>query len=163
MDTTRPGRISAFDVLSGLSLLAALAFLGMWLTSDTRYTSLGVDADRRVGDWVVQTHYRIRWPGNGSFFMGYDQYLRPGTHPLEPFNLGGAFFQEPRRPTPQSRWNEVGFWSLSRRNPLAEVPRQAPVEPWSFWWGVPAWMPLLLASVLPGAWWVRRRRAVRTG
>jgi hypothetical protein len=158
MDKARITKLSAFDVLCGLSLLASLTFMVMWMTSYTHYTSVGVDSDRVVGDSVVQTHYRLRWPGNGSFFMGYDQYLKPASEPLELFDPGAALFQEPRRPAPQSWWNEVGFWSLSRRNPLAQVLPGVSVVPWSSWLGIPSWVPVLLTAVLPAVWWRRRRQ-----
>jgi hypothetical protein len=74
------------------------------------------------------------------------------------FDLGAALFQEPRRPAPQSWWNEVGFWSLSRRNPLAQVPPGVSVVPWSLWLGIPSWVPVLLTAVLPAVWWRRRRQ-----
>ncbi len=139
----------AFSVLCGLSFLLSLTFLILWLFSYGFYTSLGVDMDRADGPYVTSTYYRIRWPGNGSFWIGGGAFRRSySKKPLEPFDLGGSFLQAPRRPPPQSVWNRLGFWQV----------RTVGDGAWQFWIGVPSWCPVLLTGVLPVQWWKRKKR-----
>lgn len=140
----------AFSALCGLSFLLSLTFLVMWLLSYGFYTSLGVDTDRGDGVHTISSaYYRIRWPGNGSFWIGGGAYRHPDEgKPLEPFDLGGVFFLEPRRPSPQSFWNRMGFWLI----------RESEANQWQLWMGVPSWLPMLLTGVLPVQWWIRKKR-----
>ncbi len=154
MKRPAPFRPSAFDLLCGASLLASLAFLVMWPFGYRLYTSFGIDADRVDDAFVTQTHYRLRWPGDGSFMVGANEFRHPKSKPLERFDLGGAFFRAPRKPTPQSGWNRMGFWLIRKGH-------QDKAEPWSLWLGVPSWLPPLLTGLLPAWWWMRRRRNLR--
>jgi hypothetical protein len=153
MKEPRPRRFSVFDLLCGLSLLVALGFLVMWPLSYRYYTSFGVDMERVEGEHIVQTHYRIRWPGDGSFLMGRDAFRRPGPGPVDRFDLGGAFFLDPRRPPQRSFWNRWGFRFI---RPEDARPGVTSAEP--LWIGVPGWVPALLAGLLPLRWMIRRRR-----
>ncbi len=158
----RPRSISgsAFSVLCGLSLLLSLTFLIMWPFSYGFYTSFGVDTDRADGAYVMSAYYRIRWPGNGSVWIGGGAFRHPFEgKPLEPFDLGGSFFLAPRRPPPQSIWNRMGFWLLpivSDDRPNGKT--QSTANQWQFWIGVPSWLPVFLTGVLPVEWWKKKTR-----
>ena len=117
--------------LAGLTGVLAV----MWLTSYDFYTSFGVDTERVEGSTVRSTYYRVRWPGDGSFRVGGGA----ASHALagdsvDPFDLGGTFFQPPRRSVPRSFWNRVGFWWVK-----APEPREGP-QLCTFWIGVPSWL-----------------------
>lgn len=119
-------------------MLASLACLltGMWLSSYSFYTSLGVDTERAEGATVRSTYYRVRWPGDGSFRVGGGALGRPLTaRPVQPFDLGGTFFQPARRSVPRSLWNRLGFWWV-------EAPEEWDGEQllWTWWIGIPSWL-----------------------
>ncbi len=139
-------------------MLLGLAFLVMWPFSYWRYTSFGVDVDRAEGAAILQTHYRLRWPGNGAFLMGADVFRRLGPGPLDRFDLGGAFFRAPRKPPERSVWNRMGFWLISDESQGGADTARDAVKVRSFWVGVPSWVPPLLLGLLPARWWIRRRR-----
>ncbi|MCY1074324.1 hypothetical protein [Archangium lansingense] len=155
--TVPPARLLA-EALRGLSWLACLAFLVMWPFSYGFYTSFGIDMDRVQEGSRVRSHHRLRWPGDGSFWMGGEAFWLPDSEPVDPFDLGGAFFQAPRRPKQRSAWNKVGFWLFRGEHPKPTVPVQAATYARSFWVGVPSWLPPLLLGFWPVRRWVRRRR-----
>ncbi|MEP0834542.1 hypothetical protein NDI48_25600 [Microcoleus sp. AS-A8] len=138
-----------FLISCGASFLLSLTFVMMWLFSYRFYTSLGVDTDRADGSDVITGYYRIRWPGNGSFWIGGGAYRHPDEgKPLQAFDLGGVFFQPPPRSQPHSFWNRVGFW----------LKRESELNQWQFWIGVPSWLPVLLTTALPMRWWTLHQR-----
>jgi hypothetical protein len=117
---------------------------GMWLSSYSFYTSLGVDTERVEGAMVRSAYYRVRWPGDGSFRVGGSALDRPhSAQPVEPFDLGGTFFQPARRPVPRSFWNRVGFWWV-------DEPERRDGEPlrWTWWIGIPSWLLPVAAGAL---------------
>jgi hypothetical protein len=132
----------------------------MWLFSYGFYTSLGVDTDRADGPYVMSSYYRIRWPGDGSFWIGGGAYRHAYEgKPLEPFDLGGRFFLAPRRPMPQSFWNRIGFWLIqiglgNGKNGKTE----SAASQWQLWIGVPSWLPVLVTGALPVQWWSLHKR-----
>lgn len=149
-----------FSILCGVSFLLSLSFLVMWSFSYGFYTSLGVDMERADGSQVISAYYRIRWPGNGSFWIGGGAFRHPDEgKPLEPFDLGGSFFLAPRRPLPQSFWNHLGFWLIrigldnSTNGKTESVATQ-----WQFWIGVPSYLPVLLTGAFPLQWWILHKR-----
>lgn len=90
--TAPPARLLA-RFLRGLPWLPALAFLVMWPFSYGFYTSFGLDTDRVHEGSGLRTHHRLRWPGDGSFWLGAESFWLPASEPLEVFDLGGTFFQ----------------------------------------------------------------------
>lgn len=151
--------------LGSLCAFASLVFLVLWPLSYQYYTTLGLDMDRADGpEAVYYCYYRIRWPGDGSFRIGggAHHYAR-GAKRIEPFDLGGRFFQPPRRDIPRSWWNRIGFWWFDTHSEDYWSGRDnALAKPWQFWIGIP--------SVLPGvflggfAWYCWRLiRRQRTG
>ena len=150
-------------LLRALCALPFLGFLGMWPLSYELYTSVGLDTDWDTGPGVIQTQWRMRWPGGGSFLLGADEYWKAASEPLERFDLGGGIFETPRPPVPRSPWNRLGFWRLrvDYRTPLFPVRKTS--KRCEYWWGVPSWLPVLLTGLLPlGLEW-RERRLKRTG
>lgn len=146
------------DVLRGLSWLLCLGFLVMWPFSYGFYTSIGIDTDRADDGPVIRTHHRFRWPGDGSFRVGAEAFWLPASEPLDAFDLGGVFFRAPRKPQPRSSWNRMGFWFVREESQNTTVPTQVATNAWSFWVGVPSWLPPLLTGVWPVRGWVRKRR-----
>ncbi len=125
----------------GLASLTC-AWVVMWLSSYSFYTSLGLDMDRLEGSIVRYTYLRVRWPGDGSFRVGGGALLRPlPDKPVEPFDLGGRFFQPPRQSMPRSVWNRIGFWWVDEPLEQDEL-----LNTWVFWVGIPSWMPALLTG-----------------
>lgn len=118
-----------------LLTLIVYAFGGMLLSSYTHHSTIGIDADRiHADDTVTRTYARLWWPGNGSLLLGYSaqhQPFDPNTT-YERFDPAGTFFQPKRHKlTPQSRWNDHGFWWISQPAPAPQ-----------FWVGIPAWLPV---------------------
>lgn len=134
-----------FLLSCGASLIMSLSFSVMWLFSYNFFTSLGIDTDRAEGSNVISKYYRIRWPGNGSFWIGGGGFRRSDQRkPLEPFDLGGVFFKAPKKVQPKSYWNSMGFWLI----------RESELNQWQFWIGVPSWFPILLTGALPFRYWI---------
>ncbi|MEW6498581.1 MAG: hypothetical protein AB1589_39695 [Cyanobacteriota bacterium] len=153
-------RYRLFSISCAASSLLSMTFLVMWLFSYSFYTSLGVDSDRADASDVITAYYRIRWPGNGSFWIGGGTYRHPGEGKrLDPFDLGGVFFQAPQRPQPHSFWNRIGFWLIpiiledGTNGSIESTPSQ-----WQFWIGVPSWLPMLLTGALPIRAWIWHQR-----
>ncbi len=126
----------------GLAALTCVLTV-MWLSSYHFYTSLGLDRDQVDGPLVRYTYLRVRWPGDGSFLLGGSSVVQPPSNrPVEPFDLGGTFFQPPRRPTPRSAWNHWGFWWIDEpRN------EDGAGNGWTFWVGIPSWIAPLMMGI----------------
>lgn len=159
--TAPPARFLA-RVLRGLPWLPCLAFLVMWPFSYGFYTSFGLDTDRVQEGSGRRTHHRIRWPGDGSFWLGAESFWLPASEPVDAFDLGGAFFRAPRRPQPRSSWNRVGFWFIREENPKPAVPVPSAANAGAFWLGVPSWLPVLLLGFWPVRTWIRGRRVAKS-
>lgn len=135
------------------------ASVALWLVGCFRYTSLGLDRNVASGADGVVTYYRIRWPGDGSLWLGCSAHRVPraelSRYPLEP---GGRLLGDPVIPRPASRWNRAGFWLVTdvEADPLGVLNWPDPVR--SRWLGVPGWLPALL---LMGLWWRAGQRSKR--
>ncbi|MES2890093.1 MAG: hypothetical protein V4739_19010 [Pseudomonadota bacterium] len=149
-----------FDGRSAAVLLSWLVGLGLLLMAAVghwRYSSIGFELDTVVDGVIRQDLYRVRWPGNGSVWVGTGWFHLPlDTKPVEAFDVGAAFFiPPPPGPVPQSDWNRWGFWRVWRASP-SELPLLS--RSGESWWGVPGWLPgvslLLLTS------WFSRRPAL---
>lgn len=158
MKTTPPLMHSLAEALRGLSWLPCLAFLVMWPFSYRFYTSFGIDMDGVEEGAVVRTHHRLRWPGDGSFWLGAEAFWLSASEPVDAFDLGGAFFRAPRVPPPRSAWNRAGFWFIREEHPRPSVPARSSVNAGALWLGVPSWLPPLLLGLWPVLMWRRRRR-----
>jgi hypothetical protein len=136
-------------VLHILLLLVPLGFLLMIPASYRTYTSIGLDSERVDGDAWRYTYVRLRWPGDGSFFVGRErQRIPPLSRDPQRLDPAARFFQ-PARPHPAKR----GAFCLLG-------------EPWdagatgALWVGMPSVAPFLLAA-LPAVAWLRRARDTR--
>lgn len=118
----------------------ALVSCIMWLTSYFYYTSIGIDSEyvdhqQDESSNLGNNYYRVRWPGNGSLWIGggrdYSR-LEIGKTPQR-FDLAGTFFQSPRRLESKSVFNMLGFWWINEN-------RQT-------WIGVPAGLPAILLGL----------------
>lgn len=136
----------------------AAVLLLLWAIGCWRYTSVGYEFDTLTEGVMREDYYRVRWPGDGSVWVGSGWvHLPTESKALEPFDLGAVFFREPRVREPQTRWNQWGFWRISNQSP-AELPilkRQG-----ESWWGVPGWLPGLMMAL---AWTFLRRRQKTAG
>ena len=118
------------DLLLAFMLLAATL---MWLSSYTHYTSIGIDVDMRQDKQISHHYYRVRWPGNGSIWLGggVSQRASDPDKPYEPFDLAATFLaSNPEKPQATSMLNRFGFWY--------------PKTSQQWWVGVPSFMPVLL-------------------
>ncbi|MCB0191768.1 MAG: hypothetical protein KDJ65_07480 [Anaerolineae bacterium] len=99
-----------------LSSVIIIAFTLMWLLSYSFYTSVGIDASYPNSNAFLSVQYRIRWPGNGSFWVGRiaREYV-PLPNAKPDVDLGGAVFKAPVNIEMKSLWNRWGFWWLSKR------------------------------------------------
>lgn len=125
-----------------------LVLLLLWVIGCWRYTSVGYEFDILTEDVMREDYYRVRWPGDGSILVGSGWVHLPiGAKELEPFDLGAAFFREPRIREPQNHWNQWGFWRISNQSPteLPILTRQG-----ESWWGVPGWLPGLVMALATG-------------
>lgn len=130
-----------------LSLAAGL----MWLTGYFYYTSMGIDTERENYGSKISTHYRVRWPGNGSIWIGGGRAYgeMDWDKPLQRIDPAGVFFQSPRRPESQNIFNTLGFWRVRTDT--------------QSWIGFPAWLPFIFFA--SWAYWevrhyIRRRARV---
>jgi hypothetical protein len=131
----------------GAIAVVAAAMLAMWIASHWTYTSLGIDRDvLEPGGTVLSRYWRVRWPGDGSLWIGGGWWREPSSpsRQIDSFDLGGVFFKPSRRPEAQSAWNRIGFWQVGFEENQRHGER---------WVGVPGWLPpvLLLLGFLP-AW-----------
>lgn len=118
-----------------LLTIAVYAFGGMWLSSYTHHSTIGIDTDHIHHDkTVTRTYYRLWWPGNGALLLGYSAQHQPfdTRQTYERFDPAGTFFQpKQNKLTPQSNWNRHDFWWISQTEPVPQ-----------FWIGIPAWLPV---------------------
>jgi hypothetical protein len=130
-------------------LVCAIGLLLMVPASYVSYTSIGLDQERPDGDAWVYTYYRVRWPGDGSFFIGRErQRVAPPSPPRPPDVLDpAAAFSRRASPHPAKR----GAFCLLR-------------APWddgatdAIWIGMPSVVPFLLVALPTLAWRIRARR-----
>ena len=119
-----------------LLTIIVYAFGGMWLSSYTHHSTIGIDSDRMHEDnTVTRSYYRFWWPGNSALLIGYSAQHEPfnANKTYERFDPAGTLFRSKQNKlTPQSRWNEYGFWWISQADPAPQ-----------FWIGIPAWLPAL--------------------
>ncbi len=144
----KPHAIALFFWRNLTCLFALLWFLNLFV-----HNSIGVDREQVIAGQVVTRHYRLRWPGNGSVQVGMMQHRYPEySEPLVPYDLAQGLLEPPLKGNPQSLWNRAGVWQIS------ETYWHQELQSWSseFWWGIPAWMPVLLASL--GWWRVQSKR-----
>lgn len=136
-------------------LLTTLAILLLAFVGSFYYTSMGVDLEADEGDNVRCTYYRIRWPGDGSLWLGGGEHYRPlRLRPLCPFDPASSAFRKPEHfPEALTFWNRLGFWWIV--DPVSDPCNKHghPKLTWGFWFGIPAWLP----AVFTGLWWWRRR------
>jgi hypothetical protein len=123
---------------------AALLF-AMWIASHWTYTSLGIDRETlEPSGNVLSRCYRVRWPGDGSLWLGGGYALEPPSpsRKLDAFDLGGRFFKAPRRPTARSAWNRIGFWRVPLGEGEGNVGRVG-----ECWVSAPGWLPALVLAL----------------
>ena len=99
----------------------------MFLTNMAHYSSIGLDFG--FGS-LTETQLRIRWPGNGSFWIG------GSTVPVRSSGIyvdaAGAFWQTPQAP-PHTPWQEAGFWYIHEHSAQ---------DSQRYFVGIPSWLPL---------------------
>ncbi len=131
---------SRHPIFQLISLVVSLTILASWGIGLWRYTSFGIDHDQVDGVAMRTRYVRIRWPGDGSLWLGGGSFHSPLTaHPREPFDLGAVFLLPPRRPEPQSVWNRLGLWWINTHSTTDGVAE--------CWLGIPAWSPAILTSM----------------
>lgn len=124
-----------------------------------RYSSLGLDVETPRGESVESRFYRMRWPGDGSVWVGWIDQHQPATQGAGGgVDLGALVLQEPRPMPPRSMWNELGFWRQDVVAARGDQPSAAaPQADRVMLVGAPHWLFVGLAVVLVIA--RRRRRA----
>ena len=146
------------SIISLLSMIGCVGFVAMLPFAYHFYTSVGLDFEKERGGGGggrEYTYVRLRWPGDGSFFVGGETIrIARRDRPTERIDLAGTFFQRPRPPAPRSILNKMGFWFV-----VGEGGLDSGAEA-SFWIGVPAILPAV-ALAAPGWWWLRARRKAR--
>jgi len=129
--------------------LALLFFSIMFLSSYTHYTSIGIDVDTRQKENITHNYYRIRWPANGSVWLGGGKTQRASepNKPYEPFDLAATlFYPNPEEnPVMKSALNRWGFWYKSSAIPNKQL-----------WVGIPSWLPVLMLTFI--LIFIRRKR-----
>ncbi len=118
-----------------ICIVLCVLFALMFPFSYSYMNQFGLDEENKNGQDIIQTFYRIEWPGNGSFVIGFiSRYKQDFSEPFERYDLGGSFFDRPWKPTVKSIWNKIGFWYIDNHG--GNVIRQ-------FWIGIPSWLPVL--------------------
>ncbi|MGB1254032.1 MAG: hypothetical protein ACPG8W_25710 [Candidatus Promineifilaceae bacterium] len=104
-----------------------ISYIFLFITSYTYYTSVGLDIGRTN---ATETAVRIRWPGNGSFWIGWSQYPNGKTSfYIDP----AAAILYPPQAKPITQAQKIGFWYVNE----PENGRQRHFV------GIPSWLPLL--------------------
>jgi hypothetical protein len=122
-----------------------------------RYSSVGVDVTSRQGTTSQTTFYRLRWPGNGSAFLGLIRQVQ-GHEQAAGIDLGGDVLKRAHHVPVQSTWNRLGFYWVDfdkvRDDPpppiASDANRVRAV-------GFPHWLLVLMALCLAVWRFVRRR------
>lgn len=124
-------------------LVGGTAFLVLTLAGYFRYTSIGLDFERRVEDGSLSYYFvRIRWAGDGSVWIGGERTrLTESKREPQAVDLGATFFAPPRAMMSRTAWNRMGFWLVR--------------EPGRAWGGAPG--ALVLSAALGGTWLCYRR------
>lgn len=133
--------------------ILTLSFTIFWVLNLFVHNSVGVDYDQVVNTRVIVRHYRIRWPGDGSFQAGLIQHhYLDDSIALEGLDLAQGLFEPKLRRPPQSVWNRLGFWWIA--DEYWHIRQQS----WTseYWAGIPAWLPVVLFG---SAWWVLNKKA----
>ncbi len=126
-----------------MKIFAAILMLGflfvtfMWLSSYTHYTSIGIDTDTQKNNQITHRYYRLRWPGNGSIWLGggISQRVSDPARPYDPFDWAATFlYSTPEKLPTYSMLNRLGFW-YKRSDSLSNQ---------QFWVGVPSIIPVFL-------------------
>ena len=160
---TKRGRGSWRRVGVVASGVLALGFAVMWVAGRFTYTSVGMDHDVVNGDRVAAGYYRLRWPGDGSLWIGGGSHDRPlSAGPPERFDPAAAWFGRPNRPEPRSAWNRLGFWWVGSAADDPFLPAGASGTVRSGWVAVPGWLPVVLFGTWP-VWRLVRRCRRRPG
>ena len=101
-------------LLFAATCLFATGFTLMWLAGLFTYSTVGIDHDNAEGDQVLEGFYRLRWPGDGSLWIGAAGCYRPlGNKPADFIDLGSKLFDRPTRVPPRSFLNRIGFWLVT--------------------------------------------------
>jgi hypothetical protein len=101
---------------------AWLALAASWPWTD-RYTSFGLDHEQVVAGRCHSSHWRLRWPGDGSIALAWIAESRPARQEdADGWDPGGRFLQPPKALSPSGPWQRNGFWWVSADAALAPVP-----------------------------------------
>jgi hypothetical protein len=142
----RPGK-QMKRFLSLLFYFLAFVALSMSLLCSYKYASLGLDRDEKNPPMVLSTHYRLRWPGNGTLMIGgsSQRNLESKDHPFEAFDIGGTFGE----PSHDDISHVLGFgyinavWEDAHNKAHPDDPKL-----WSKWLCIPAFLPAPLFAFI---------------
>ena len=117
--------------------LITLVFILFTATSFTHYTSVGLDNEVLTASGVQRNYYRLRWPGNGAFFIGSGSHLVPDLlKPSEQLDPAATFFRAEHDAYPEWQGRLIGYQIVE----VAGENRQ--------WWvGVPSFYVPILALI----------------
>lgn len=135
-----------------LSAATVIFLSSMWLLSYSFYNSMGIDIGYPSQTRFTTMHFRIRWPGNGAFWVGRiaREYISDANSDME-LDLGGTILQPPAQVEIHTIWQWLGFWWINTRdikNPASDLSSR------ETWVGVPSWLPPLFGCIA----WVRKYR-----
>jgi len=144
-----------------VSVFVTIGFIAMFVAGLFTYTSVGIDHDQVEGDRVLAGYWRVRWPGDGSFWIGTAGHWRPvAEKPADAVDLGGVLFRQPLRPIPRSWWNRRGFWRIDQTDSDPFSAKHYPDPVWTNWIAVPGWLPVLVFGGWP-VWRLWNNRSIR--
>jgi predicted Zn-ribbon and HTH transcriptional regulator len=139
-----------FLASAGVSLAAFFATAVLWVRGHYVYDDYmrwsGPTGSDLVGDYY--TIYSI----SGKIFFISEKVTDPSRRPWVPLLVAGR----PWVPPPASDWNKLGFWNSTERDPPAQVPQSV-----RRFIGVPDWLVLAAAGVLPALAYVSASRRWR--
>jgi hypothetical protein len=147
--------------------LISTFFLALWIAGHYRYTTFGPDKNEMRGEQAYTTYYRVRWPGDGSMWLGYagqPHEINKDSH--KEWDLGGTFFAPPTLIEPKTDWQRAGFWNVPNVENDPFEPLRYPGADESKWIGMPGWLPVLIFGLYPyfavisGIWWRIRDRVM---
>jgi hypothetical protein len=135
------GKPALEKLIACMLIVGLFITTGLWISSQTRYTTIGLDFERSFGDRILTRYLRVRWDA-GSFWVGYADHPR-ARHgdTLDWFDPGGTLFAPSIPPRPRSLANRLGWWSIRNVGEDPYEPTRYPGAIASRWVGIPGWIP----------------------
>ncbi len=138
--------------------LSAVLIAAFWPWAG-RYTSFGLDLERKDERGVRCDFVRLRWPGDGSVVACVETTHRPeASGPVVPWDLGARFLCDAPTVRAEGLAERLGFRCVLHRPGDGETPPIVAGSESAIAVGVPHWFGIVVAAVLAHRLGRRARR-----